>query len=80
MMTHCSDPRDAIELLYLREQMRDCGSKSPYARACGCEAADISRAPELDEVHGLFHPRTIRKISLAKVLKSPKATRPLRAS
>jgi predicted ATPase len=23
MMTHCSDPRDAIELLFLREQMRD---------------------------------------------------------
>jgi predicted ATPase len=23
MMTHCCDPRDAIELLYLREQMRD---------------------------------------------------------
>jgi predicted ATPase len=23
MMTHCSDPRDAFELLYLREQMRD---------------------------------------------------------
>jgi predicted ATPase len=23
MMTHCSDPRNAVELLYLREQMRD---------------------------------------------------------